>query len=128
MDPMVLSGVFYLLKKEGTDNMKRDIKKFIAYYDNKLSKDKSAMNKIYCSDYQQIIDSFNEQTNIGARLGAYEIELITEALKAGIAIGYHAKTLDQQRKNKKKALAHQTKEKASTYKSYSEGTKAPHNG
>lgn len=106
--------------------MKRDIKKFIAYYDTKLSKDKSAMNKIYCSDYQQIIDSFNEKTNIGARLGAYEIELITEALKAGISIGYHAKTLDQQRKNKK-ALAHQTKEKASTYKSYSEGTKAPHN-
>ena len=87
MDPMVLSGVFYLLKKEGTNNMKRDIKKFIAYYDNKLSRDKSAMNKIYCSDYQQIIDSFNEETNIGARLGAYEMELITEALKAGIAIG-----------------------------------------
>lgn len=108
--------------------MKRDIKKFIDYYDTKLSKDKSAMNKIYCNDYQQIIDSFNEKTNIGARLGAYEIELITEALKAGIAIGYHAKTIDQQRKNKKKALAHQTKEKASTYKSYSEGTKAPHNG
>lgn len=107
--------------------MKRDIKKFIDYYDTKLSKDKSAMNKIYCSDYQQIIDSFNEKTNIGARLGAYEIELITETLKAGIAIGYHAKALDQQRKNKKKALAHQTTEKASTYKSYSEGTKAPHN-
>lgn len=128
MDSMVLSGVFYLLK-EGPDNMKRDIKKFIDYYDTKLSKDKSAMNKIYCSDYQQIIDSFNEETNIGARLGAYEVELITEALKAGIAIGYHAKELDQQRrKNKKKVLAHQTKEKASTYKSYSEGTKAPHNG
>ena len=102
MDPMVLSGVFYLLKKEGTNNMKRDIKKFIAYYDNKLSRDKSAMNKIYCSDYQQIIDSFNEETNIGARLGAYEMELITEALKAGIAIGYHANELDQQRKKKKK--------------------------
>lgn len=90
MDPMVLSGVFYLLK-EGTDSMKRDIKKFIDYYDTKLSKDKSAMNKIYCSDYQQIIDSFNEETNIGARLGAYEVELITEALKAGIAIGYTLK-------------------------------------
>lgn len=91
--------------------MKRDIKKFIAYYDNKLSKDKSAMNKIYCSDYQQIIDSFNEKTNIVARLGAYEIELITEALKAGIAIGYHAKTIDQQRKNKKRRLRTKPKRK-----------------
>lgn len=108
--------------------MKRDIKKFIAFYDTKLSKDKSAMNKIYCSDYQQIIDQCNEDTNISERLGAYEMELITEALKAGIAIGYHAKALDQQRKHKKKALAHQTKEKANAIKSYSEGTKAPHNG